>query len=772
MDRQGLNPFVKFPVASLLATGAVLLPLWLLPAEFQVGTDPVEFLEGDAQKRAVYEEAERYLPAGEVMLVINLRADDVFTAETLTLMREVGESFLERPDVSAVKSFTHSYLPVRDGLTVDFRPFVPEGELTGEDLEWLREFSLSHPLVRNVMVSHDGRDALISVDFVRDFPDLESRREFREEVRSILEPFQSEAVEFQILALPLVREELETTLRRDLAVFIPLAGGVLLVVLRIAFPSWRLLLFILLNTALYMSLLPGLFQLTGLRFGTFSVILFPLLGGVHLTLLAHLCSAYQRALREAGDGPGAVAAAGSAILKSCMFACLTTAVGLLALSISDTEQLTAFGILGAAGVAAAFLLTFGPGMALLNILGPRAGSERGSTAKRLADAGGWQQRQCARLARWVTRRKRVLLAGGALLFGGALPGVFLLQTDIRVTELLDPHGETREIAERLDSAYGGVNLLRVELDSGRSGGIDSPEFLQYVWDVQRYAEDRDPVSGAYSYALLHALLNQIWEGGDADALRVPESRARIQLFAGAMHARSDVFPLLAAMNDEDRRTAHLLVRTPDMYSGRYLDLIGNIVEYAQTHRPEGVEVSAAEGIHTFLESERKIVRAQLRSAWFAFAAIGAILLVLWRCLGLALAGLLTAAFPVVFALGLAGYLGIALNSVTLMMAAIVLGVTVDDAVHFISHWRDARRGNPGAAVEDVFRVKGPPIICTTIILIAIFCLFAIASFPPIVQFGFMAAVAFVVTLGSVLLCLPSLLSDRTSRPGDSAGISE
>ncbi len=764
MDRTDWNPFFRFPLGSLGLAVLVLAPLWVASGGFRIATDPAGLLESDLHKEASYGQAEAYLPEDGEILLVNLRSDDVFTNRILELMREIGEAFLERPGVGGVKSLTHSYLPLREGASLEFRPLVPRRVLSDRELASLRRFALDHPLVRNVMVSEDGASALITVEYEREFPDRESRRSLRREVESVLAGFASEDVAFQVLAPALVREELEATLRSDLTVFLPAAAGLLLVLFRAVFPLWRILLFIALVAGLYLSVLPGLFGLTGLGVGPFAVALFPLLGGIQLTLLAHLASAFQDALRETGDPKEAIARALGRIVRSCVFAALTTAAGLLALVACDVEALRVFGLLGALGVAAGFVLVFGPGVAVLRLLfANREGA--GRPAARARRAVAWQEKASLRLSAWVGRKRRLLPALGIAGCAACLPGLVLLETDTRISRLLDPESPTRRMVEAFDRDYGGIHLLRLEFASGAPGGIDAPEYLRHLWSVQEYALARNGVSGAYSYALLFALLNQVWEGGDAAALAVPDSRTRIRLFAGLMRAQEEVFPLLGALSDEERSTAYVYVRTPELPSSTYLELVDDILEYAGAGMPEGGLVSATEGIHTILEAERRILRGQLASAGWSLAAIAVLLLLLWRSGRLALAGLLAAALPVAAVLGLAGYAGIPLNSVTIMMAAIVLGVTVDDVVHFVTYWRQARERAPETALAETFRVKGPPVTCTTGLLVAIFSLFATASFPPVVHFGSLAAAAFLFALASVLLALPSLLS----RPRGSAG---
>jgi uncharacterized protein len=101
------------------------------------------------------------------------------------------------------------------------------------------------------------------------------------------------------------------------------------------------------------------------------------------------------------------------------------------------------------------------------------------------------------------------------------------------------------------------------------------------------------------------------------------------------------------------------------------------------------------------------------------------------------------------------------------VAAIGLGIAVDDSVHFLTHWREECRH--GCEINEALRrtlaVKARPITCSSLILIGVFLIFAMSSFPPVVHFGLMAAGAFVLALVSVLLLLPALCVSETRNRG-------
>jgi len=333
----------------------------------------------------------------------------------------------------------------------------------------------------------------------------------------------------------------------------------------------------------------------------------------------------------------------------------------------------------------------------------------------------------------------------------------LIRTDIRAVEFLSPHSETRRAVEAFDKVYGGINVVQLDLDSGFTNGVNSLPFLRYVESVQVHAASQAGVSGVYSYAQLLAMINQIWEGGRADALKLPDNVWLINLFTLALKTQN--FPFLTALADSDLRNAHLVIRTPDMPSDQYLSIINNVLEFAQKNRPNNVSVSAAKGVHSILEADRRILESQRNSALTTLLVVGVVLSVLWRSPWLAFLSLLTNALPVAFVVALAGYLNVPLNSITIMVAAISLGIAVDDSIHFITHWRDSRaRGKPAVeAIRDTFRIKAKPIISTSAILVTLLTVFWLSSFPPVVHFGILSAAAFLGALAGSLFLLPAIL---------------
>lgn len=763
------NPFLRFPRAALALTGLLLLPLLPFALRLPVGAETRVLLAGDERNLAGYDQVRGILGENEVVLV-SLEDNELFSAGGIARVRRVSDALGRIPDAIDVRSLTHAVKPVRTGLTFAMVPLVSL-DPTPVELAALRRFCLGHPLVRNVMVAADGRHTLIMLTLRSRPGTADERRALRTAVDAVLEPFRAAGLRFQVLSLALIEEEVRDTLRRDLTRFLPATMLLVLGTFWLALRSVRFLALAVLNEALALVTLPGLLALAGGQLTLYSLLLLPLLAGAQLALMIHVFTAFQQALTRGASRDDALVGVLQLTFKPATFATLTTITGLLSLLTSDVPQVREFGRLGAIGMLVIHLLTYGPTLALLKLVGTgrhreSAGIGRPPFGFDEPSGAGWVWTDW--LARFVQRWRAGVFVAMALAIVGAVMGGSLIRTDIRAVEFLGPRSPTRLAVEELDRVYGGINVVQIEFDTGVAGGANRLEFLRYLDTVQREAESQPGLSAAYSHAQLMSMIQQIWDGGAPAALRLPTNPLLLGLFTTAL--KSYDFPFLTGLADPTFRRAYLVVRTRDLPSRAYLDLVNGLVAFAQRTKPPDVTVSATAGIHSILEADRRIIRSQLNSAFLTLAAIGVMLALLWGSVRLAAIALLTIVVPVAFALGLAGVAGVPLNSVTVMAAAIALGIAVDDAIHLTTHWRWLRRNglDPAAAVREALRVKGPPIVWTSVILVAVAGLFGCSSFPPVVAFGALTTLALAGALAAVLFFLPAVLcgmeSSRESQP--------
>ena len=750
------NPFVRFPgwLFAVFLLGSI--PLIWQTTQVSIDTDPLTLLESDPRHLETYDRIQSLLN-NDTVVVISVKSDRLFTQAGLDHIRAISNALAQQPGLIDVKSLTHSVKPVRKGLSFSMEPFVPVGTLSGEQIATIRQFSVTHSLVRNIMVSPDGRITLITATYKRDLSTPALRQAFRNEMKQLLKPFDSPDYRIRTISLPFIAEEISESFFLDLKLVLPSTALVILFIIGLTLRSFSSLVLLLLSEVTLLAMLPGMLNLAGFSLSPYNLLLLPLLGAINLTMLTHQLIALRKT--DAGlPMDERFATMLRVVFRPSMFAAITTAIGLGSLAVSGVSQVRDFGISGMIGIGVIFAWNFGPGLSFL-----RLGCRAWPSGIRLASNDLRQQQidslfhklgQAAMAKRWPAVVVSTTLLLPALFAAGHL------NLDIRAVRFLSPDSPTRKMAEMMDARMGGINIVQLDFDTGKPNGINQLEFLRKMQSVQDFAEGTVRFSSTYSYASLMAMMNGIWTGDESGELSLPSNPLTLNLFVLALKATN--YPFLQALCDETNQKAHLVLRTTDLPSGEFVSLLKSVEQFAKDTMPEGVTVSAKAGLHTILQADREIVAAQLGSLVITIIAMLAAMTVLWHSLKLAAVSLGISLVPLAVLAVLAASFEVPLNSVTVMVAALVLGISIDDAVHLVTHWVQLKKQGvePAKALVESLEAKGPAILCTSLILIGFSVSLLWISFPPVQDFGWLSAAAYTAALAAVLFALPSLLAPR------------
>ena len=753
--RNSRNPFIRFPGIIFFAFLFIVTGLIWQSSKVSIDSDPMTLLESDRRHLETYERISSFLD-DDIALVISIESDFIFTTSGFEHIRNISNAISAQDGLVDVKSLTHSYKPVRKGLSFNMEPFVPSGQLTKQQIGKIREFSVTHPLVRNIMVSPDGKITLITATYKRDLSTSELRSAFQRETEAILNQFQTPTFQVKIIALPFIAEELSSAFIRDLKFVLPTTGLFILFIVGLTFRSIHYMILLIISELLLIGTLPGIFYLTGFTLTPHNILLLPLLAAIHLTLLAHQLTALQNTDPTVGLDQR-FESMFKIVFRPCLFAAITTGIGLGSLAICEVSQVKNFGLAGTIGIGIIFAWAFGPGLSFLRLgFGVKAMSLKTKSNNQNKSLFAWLS-QTTNKYRWIT------ISLAFFIFIPALIAVSKLNIDIRAIQFLSTESHTRQMAEMIDSRMGGINVVQIDFKTDKPGGINQLEFLNKLQEVQNFARDTGKFSSTYSYSSLMAIMNSVWIGDQSGILSLPTSPLTLKIFVLALKATN--YPFLEALSDKTQQTAHLILRTTDMPSGDFIRLLKSIETKASTIMPENVTVSAQAGLHTVLKADQDIVDAQLGSLSITLAAMFVVMALLWRSFKFATIALATGLGPIAILTILGSLYQVPLNSVTVMVGALALGIGIDDTVHIITHWLSMKRqgASENEALTKTLEVKGPAILCTSLILIGFSLSLLWMSFPPVTHFGWLSATAYIAALGNALWILPSFLGIKQSR---------
>ncbi|WP_372627783.1 MMPL family transporter, partial [Arsukibacterium sp.] len=159
----------------------------------------------------------------------------------------------------------------------------------------------------------------------------------------------------------------------------------------------------------------------------------------------------------------------------------------------------------------------------------------------------------------------------------------------------------------------------------------------------------------------------------------------------------------------------------------------------------------------------RLFDSQVTTLGLVYLALGMVLLAIFRSVKIALIALIPNILTTLGIVGLIGWLNIPLDLMTITIAAIAMGIAVDDTIHFVHTYLQHSGNN---AISTTFKHTGMAIVFTSVIIAAGFAVFGFSDFLPSVYFGVLTAAAMLMALITDLTILPALL-DRFIRSDNS-----
>jgi predicted RND superfamily exporter protein len=425
------------------------------------------------------------------------------------------------------------------------------------------------------------------------------------------------------------------------------------------------------------------------------------------------------------------------MFRPCLFTTLTTGAGFAALAASPMPVIRDLGIFSAAGLIAVFLLTI---VCCIWALAWEQAEPSVTPRFRMGAGAAWM----ANLG--LEYSNRVLAVAGLLALVAGF-GLSQLVVDTDPIDFMFADHPLRQDYRAVESRFDGYTPL--EFIVRKDGGVLDRDVIAAVGEWQRGAEALDDVGWSYSAADWMASLSKLLDGPPAPGIP-----------ADALTVLAQCCPELAAQSSAllDSPDALRVTYAIHIQSARGIaGIIDRIM--AEANFPDSVTVTAAGYLPLYVRMIDYVVSSQVWSFALALVAIFAAIGILFRSAGLALLSLPGNLLPVFLTLGVMGLTGVRLDVATVTIAAVVLGIVVDDTVLFLHSLRheQGRQLPTAEAVRAAVDGAGQSIVMTTVALTLGFLIYGLADIKSIVWFGLLVSFAMVTALLADLILLPALI---------------
>jgi hydrophobe/amphiphile efflux-3 (HAE3) family protein len=678
------------------------------------------------------------------MVLILFSDSCIISDDNLNQIKDIDRAISRINGVSArISPFTVKSITSEEGMmTVD--PLIKKIPSDKAELKQLGKDILENSFARDIVVSSDLTTASITATI----NNSETEKETLQKIDSVISsnPGNTKIIKG---GLPYIRQSLVRDVGRDAIILIPAALIIMLLVLKVNLGSWRSVILpfsvVVLTTAFSLALIP----LIGWKLSIITLLVPVILIAVANNYGIYLVARFQELSYRNPDASRKELI--KILIKSLnmpiLFSGLTTVAGILGLLTHSIIPAKQVGVLAAAGVSLALL------MSLLLIPSLIFVSGSGLISKnRKNDKTRLFENIIDKLSKLIINYPGKILLVSAVVIILLASGIAFLKINTNQENYFAPKHPIRQASAIINSKFGGSQTISVMI----KGDIKDPEIMKGIDRVTTEIEHQEGVGGVFSISqVMREMSKAIYTDTEDGYNRIPDTREAIaQMFE--LYNMSGNPDDLKELTDLDNTKAHILIRISEPENNIIKSVNARISELTVNFPAEVSVGGYAIIMSDFAES---IIKGQISSLLFAVITVLLLLTIIFRSFKGGLIGSIPLIASILILFGFMGYTGIALDAATALLSSIMIGVGVDFTIQYIWCFNLQIRSGLSypEATSSALGTIGRSIIINAFSVMAGFAALMFSGFTSIRFFGYLVLISMGSCLIGALVIIPAFL---------------
>ena len=779
------NIVLKKPKAIFILLIVALLGFGYFSKNFRLdASSDTLLIEGDPDLKYLREVTERY--GAKEFLVLTYTPKEAMTSESsmnnlLSLKYKIQSldwvhSVITLLDIPLLRSSDNT-------LAERLKNF---STLKSEGIDKERGFNeiLNSPVFRNFVISEDGKTTGIIVNLKKDegLKELKNKKEIENykdalkkknhenilEIREIIKTY-NEVGKIHLGGIPMIADDMMSFIKSDIIVF---GIGVLLFIIATLWFVFRKIVWIIVPiSSCFFSVLimTGLLGLLGWKVTVISSNFIALMLILTMAMNIHMSTRFLQLKKNNPNLKNSeiILMTTSKMFWPIIYTVLTTICAFLSLIFSEIKPIIDFGWMMSLGLITSFIITFTLLPTILNFLSSEKTTIKEQNNSRITEF----------LGRVSIKNKITIFSVTGLVIVLSVIGISRLEVENSFINYFNKKTEIYKGMKLIDEELGGTTPLEIILkfpfiqksepdsndDEFEDWGDEEEQDDRKYWftkdkinkieKVHNYLEELPFIGKVLSFSSILQVATQLNNNEPLGALEIGVLYTKIP----DSIKKEIVDPYISIENNE----ARISLRIKDSEKNlRRNDLI-NKIQYDLENKLgfKNEEFKLAGVLILFNNLLQSLFKSQILTLGFVMIGIFLMFLILFKNLKLSLIGVVPNFIAAFFILGIIGLLGIPLDMMTITIAAIPIGIAVDNSIHYIYRFKEEfnKTNNYESTLKLCHSTVGVAILNTSITIVFGFSILVFSNFIPTIYFGVFTGIAMLLAMISVLTLLPSLI---------------
>ena len=585
------------------------------------------------------------------------------------------------------------------------------------------------------------------------------------QIRKIIKKYKNDA-KIHLGGIPMIADDMMTYIKNDIIVF---GAGVFIFIVCTLWFVFRSLLWVfipLLSCFFSVLIMIGLLGLVGWKVTVISSNFIALMLILTMAMNIHMSVRYLQYKKENPNVPSAEAIlwTTSRMFWPILYTVLTTICAFLSLIFSDIKPIIDFGWMMTVGLLVSLSITFTLLPATLNILSKKNIDYRNEKKSKITSL----------LSEVAQKKTKTIFISAVIVIVVSIFGITKLEVENSFINYFDKNTEIYKGMKLIDNELGGTTPLNVivkfpnkeekeetddDFDSWDDEDKDDSKYwftrnkINKITKVHDYLDSLEAVGKVISFASMVRVAEDLNEGKELQGLEMGVLYTKMP----DSIKKEIIDPYISIKNNEARISLRVLDSKDDLRRNELIKKINYDLENKLGLNRE--EFKLAGVLILFNNLLQSLFKSQILTLGVVMAGITIMFLILFRNITLSLIGVVPNFMAAFLILGIIGLLEIPLDMMTITIAAITIGIAVDNSIHYIYRFKEEYKkiNDYNKTVEKCHSTVGVAILNTSITIVFGFSILVLSNFIPTIYFGVFTGIAMLLAMISVLTLLPKLI---------------
>lgn len=689
-------------------------------------------------------------------LMAHIKARDVFDPEVLQMIDDLGDELLAKvPYADSITSLMELSVPIgtEDGFEVT-SPFEDGVPSDPAELAQKKAFILSRESLVNTLVSADSTETWLIVNLEQYSEDLtEAMNKIAPPAMEIFNSprYQSDKWEIRPAGLSYTEYEEDIVVMNQCVTRIALGFVVMVIFLIVFIRSLRGVIVPAIATVGALGTTLGASGWMGIK-GNNTMILVTVLLAMALAVgyAVHYINSFKMHFRKTGKRKESIVMGVRDSGWALFFTVITTMAGMLSFLAANLRPMRWVGGITAAAVFVVFVYII---ILLPCLYSFGKDKEPDPTFVDTAGASKSDLRVEA-MGKAILNKKWITVGVTAAVIIAMIPGIFKINVNMNYSDMM---GERTPYIKRLleitRSQLGSQYSYEVLVEYDDEDAIKNPEVLKNM-DVltekigtlssTKVSNGKPRVS---SVTKVVKEMNRTLNEDDPAYYTIPDDQDLVSqiMFLYEISGGNDLYDYVS----EDFKAAYLHIELNGYDGEEIVRNLNQVKLWIAELFPDAPNAGVVGEVVQYAQMNGKLVRGSIKSIGTSLIVILILLIIAFTSFRTGLIAMIPNVAPIIIVGGIMGYAGVNLDMITAMIMPMILGIAVDDTIHFTNHikYHFEMTGNYRQSILNSYREIGKTMIMTTIILCAMFAVFLTSTMNMLVNIGWLS----IVGLGSALI---------------------